>query len=37
LQADVSNIDAATDQRLTLIERRMFEIEKRWKIPPPEL
>ena len=37
LQADVSNIDAATDQRLTLIERRMFEIEKRWQIPPPEL
>jgi len=37
LQADVSNIDAATDQRLTLMERRMFEIEKRWQIPPPQL
>jgi len=37
VQADVSNIDAAADQRLTLIERRMFEIEKRWQIPPPEL
>ena len=37
LQADVSNIDAAADQRLTLIERRMFEIEKRWQIPPPQL
>jgi hypothetical protein len=37
LQADVSNIDAASDQRLTLIERRMLEIEKRWQIPPPEL
>src|SRR5258706_16013667 len=37
LQADVSNIDAAADQHLTLIERRMFEIEKRWQIPPPEL
>jgi hypothetical protein len=37
LQADVSNIDAATDQRLTLIEHGMFEIEKRWQIPPPEL
>lgn len=37
LQADVSNIDAATDQRLTLIERRVFEIEKRRQIPPPQL
>jgi hypothetical protein len=37
LQADVSNIDAAADQRLTLIERRMLEIERRWQIPPPEL
>jgi hypothetical protein len=37
LQADVSNIDSATDQRLTLMERRMFEIEKRWQIPPPQL
>jgi len=37
LQADVSNIDPAADQRLTLIERRVFEIEKRWQIPPPQL
>ena len=37
LKADLSNVDAATDSRLSAIEQRMLEIEKRLDIPPPKL
>jgi len=32
LKADLSNVDASADQRLTAVEQRLLEIEKR---PPP--
>jgi hypothetical protein len=35
LQADLSNVDASTDQRLMALEHRMLEIELRLHIPPP--
>jgi len=35
-QADLSNVDASTDLRLVVLERRMLEIEPRLPpIPPP--
>ena len=36
LRADVSNVDASTEERMAILERRLFEIEKRlFIIPPP--
>ena len=35
VQADLSNVDASTDRRIVLLERRMIEIEKRLEIPFP--
>src|SRR5580658_4748231 len=35
VQADLSNVDAATDLRLLVLERRLLEIEQRLHIPPP--
>jgi hypothetical protein len=37
LKADLSNVDTATDQRLSALEQRLLEIEKRLQIPPPTL
>ena|SRR5215831_678442 len=34
LKADLSNVDASTDQRLTAVEQRLLEIEKRLGPPP---
>jgi hypothetical protein len=36
LQADLSNVDAATDQRLLAVENRLLQIEKRLPLTPPE-
>jgi hypothetical protein len=33
--ADYSHADASADQQLTVLERRLLEIEKRLHIPPP--
>jgi len=36
LQADLSNVDASTDKRLEIVERRLFEIEKKLLLKPPD-
>jgi flagellar biosynthesis/type III secretory pathway protein FliH len=36
LQADLSNVDASTDQRLLALENRLLQIEKRLPLTPPE-
>ena len=36
LQADLSNVDASTDKRLEIVERRLFEIEKKLLMKPPD-
>jgi hypothetical protein len=35
MTADISNIDASTNLRMVVLERRLLEIEKRLHIPPP--
>jgi hypothetical protein len=35
MTADISNIDASTNLRMIVLERRLLEIEKRLHIPPP--
>ena len=35
LKADVTNIDAATDQRIAIVEGRLREIEMRLLLKPP--
>jgi deoxyadenosine/deoxycytidine kinase len=35
LKADVSNIDASTEGRITILEQRLREIEKRLLLHPP--
>lgn len=35
VQSDITNVDAGTDRRLLILERRMVEIEKRLQIPFP--
>lgn len=35
MTADISNIDASTNLRVLVLERRLLEIEKRLHIPPP--
>ncbi len=36
VQSDITNVDAATDRRLLILERRMVELEKRLPpLPPP--
>lgn len=36
LRADLLNLDASTDKRLEIVERRLFEIEKKLLIKPPD-
>jgi hypothetical protein len=36
LEADHSNLDAAASGRIEVLERRLFEIEKRLHIEPPK-
>ena len=36
LEADQSNLDAALSGRVSIVERRLFEIEKRLMIDPPK-
>ncbi|MGP8246422.1 MAG: hypothetical protein ACLQVN_18115 [Bryobacteraceae bacterium] len=36
LQADLSNVDASTDRRLEIVEQRLFEIEKKLLLKPPD-
>ena len=36
LEADHSNLDAALTGRVEIVERRLFEIEKRLMIDPPK-
>ncbi|MGA2117794.1 MAG: hypothetical protein ABSH56_23930 [Bryobacteraceae bacterium] len=36
LQADLSNVDASTDRRLEIVEQRLYEIEKKLLLRPPD-
>lgn len=36
LEADHQNLEYASNQRVDIVERRLFEIEKRLMINPPE-
>ncbi len=36
LEADLSNVDAGTNQRLLAVENRLLQIEKRLPLLPPE-